>query len=115
VFSVGSNTRLALRLLELVRAHRLVLPDDDDLADELSRIRIVERGPGLFKVDVVPGGDGHGDRTVAIGMAALALGERAPIGRASFGPTRPMGSVRDVPPPPTLDDLRRGLYRAPIR
>jgi hypothetical protein len=93
VFSVGSNTKLALRPLELVRAHRLVLPDDDDLADELSRIRITERGPGLFKIDTTPGGDGHGDRAVAIGMAAMALGERTPTTVASIGSTKPRGRI----------------------
>jgi hypothetical protein len=75
VFSTSSNTRLALRLLELVRAHRLALPDDRELVDELVRVRIVERGPGVFRVDHVSGA--HDDRAVVVGMAAVHL-EAAP-------------------------------------
>lgn len=71
IFSATSNTRLALLMLELVRSHRLVMPNDDELISEFLNVRIVERGPGLYRVDHDP--DKHDDRVVAIGMCATEL------------------------------------------
>ena len=74
-FSATSNTRLALRLLELVKAHRLAIPDDDALVDELVSIRIVERGPGMFRVDHSAGT--HDDMVVVVGMGCVHLAEQS--------------------------------------
>ena len=75
-FSAASNTRLALRLLELVRAHRIVLPDIDELVDEFTSVRITERQPGVFRVDTT--GAGHDDQVIACGMLAVAFATTSP-------------------------------------
>lgn len=82
VFSATSNTQLALLMLELVRSHRLVMPNDDDLISEFLNVRIVERGPGLYRVDHDP--DKHDDQVVAIGMAATELIRTAVGGLESY-------------------------------
>jgi Phage Terminase len=77
-FTAASNTQLALRLLELVREHRLSLPADEELLDEFAHVRLVERGPGVFRLDHAEGR--HDDRVVAIGMAAVHLEDASASG-----------------------------------
>ncbi len=71
VFSATSNTKLALLLLELVRANNLRIPNREELVSEFLNVRIVEKGPGLYRVDHAP--DKHDDQVVAVGMAAMQL------------------------------------------
>ena len=59
----------------LFREHRLALPDDPGLLDELTTVRLRESTPGVYRLD--HDASGHDDRAVAIGLAALALTERA--------------------------------------
>ena len=64
-----------------VREHRMALPDDAELLDELATVRLRESTPGVYRLD--HDASGHDDRAVAIGLAALALTERAE-GRGSI-------------------------------
>jgi Phage Terminase len=73
-FSAQSNSKRALALLELVRSHRLALPDERELIDEFTALRLVERGPGLFRYDHDPGR--HDDQVTAIGLCSHHLLEQ---------------------------------------
>ena len=43
--------RLAMNLHLLMREHRLALPDDEGLLDELGTVRLRESTPGVFRLD----------------------------------------------------------------
>ncbi len=73
-FSPVSVGRLAMTLHLLLREHRLALPDDAELLDELATVRLRESTPGVYRLD--HDASGHDDRAVALGLAALALTER---------------------------------------
>jgi len=73
-FSPVSVGRLAMTLHLLLREHRLALPDDAGLLDELATVRLRESTPGTYRLD--HDASGHDDRAVALGLAALALTER---------------------------------------
>ncbi|MGZ6305412.1 MAG: terminase large subunit domain-containing protein [Ktedonobacterales bacterium] len=72
-FSQSSNTRLAMLLLELVRTHRLEMPNSQELVNEFTSVRIVESQPGVYRVDTRPGKEQRDDQVVSIGMAAVEL------------------------------------------
>lgn len=74
-FTPASVGRLAMNLHLLLRERRLRLPDDPDLLDELANVRLREATPGVFRLDHDAGH--HDDRAVSLGLAALALTERA--------------------------------------
>jgi hypothetical protein len=80
-FSPVSVGRLAMTLHRLFREHRLALPDDPELLDELATVRLRESTPGVYRLD--HDASGHDDRAVAPGLAALALTERTE-GRGSI-------------------------------
>jgi hypothetical protein len=103
-FSPVSVGRLAMTLHLLLREHRLALPDDPELLDELATVRMRESRPGVYRLD--HDSNAHDDRAVALGLAALALTERAPIGRGSV--TVPTGL-------PYARTLRDGRPRLPTR
>ena len=84
----------------LLREHRLALPDDPELLDELATVRLRESTPGTYRLD--HDASGHDDRAVALGLAALALTERAE-GRGSISVPRSAPVVR------TLHDDRPAL------
>jgi hypothetical protein len=108
-FSVASNTKLALRLSELVRAHRLAIPDDDALVDELVNVRLVERGPGLYRLDTTAGR--HDDMAVTVGMCAVHLLDRVVSAPPSFA-LKPHGPARGTREPAVmLGDLLQGRPR----
>jgi hypothetical protein len=65
----------------LLREHRLALPDDPGLLEELATVRLRESTPGVYRLD--HDASGHDDQAVALGLAALALTERAE-GRGSI-------------------------------
>ena len=67
-FSQESNGRLALTLHTAIRDHRLALPDDEELLDELANVRMREASPGVFRMDHDP--DRHDDRATALALAA---------------------------------------------
>jgi len=82
-FSAQSVGRLGQNLHLLLRDHRLALPDDRELLDELLTVRLRESAPSVYRLDHDAGK--YDDRAVSLGLAALALTERpAGAGRASF-------------------------------
>ncbi len=76
-FSATSNSKRALTILELVRGHRLLLPDDPEVIDEFAALRLIQRGPGLFRYDHLAGK--HDDIVTAIGLGAAHLLEHPQI------------------------------------
>ena len=71
-FSQQAIGRLALTLYRLLRDHLLDLPDDPDLIDELATVRLVERSPGMWRIDD-GGGGRHDDRVISLVLAAHHL------------------------------------------
>jgi hypothetical protein len=71
-----------MTLHQLFREHRLALPDDAGLLDELATVRLRESTPGVYRLD--HDASGHDDQAVALGLAALALTERTE-GRGQIG------------------------------
>jgi len=76
--SVPTNNKMAVALHTTIRSHRLAIPDDPELIDELAAMRIVETSPNLFKLEHDP--DKHNDRGTAIGLALMALATAEPAG-----------------------------------
>lgn len=70
-FGSASVGRLANVLHQLLRDRALALPDDPELLEELASVRIVERTPGVMRLDHDAGR--HDDRAVAIALAAQRL------------------------------------------
>lgn len=92
-FSAQSVGRLGQSLHLLLRDHRLALPPDRDLLDELQSVRLRESSPGVCRLDHDAGQ--HDDRAVSLGLAALALTERA--GSDTGGVSSAVGvSMRDL-------------------
>lgn len=75
VFSQPENTRRALLLYQLIRDDRLMLPQDDELLEELGNVRLVEVSPNVLKIDHDP--SRHDDRVIAISLAVQFLMDRA--------------------------------------
>jgi hypothetical protein len=93
------------------REHRLALPDDAELLEELATVRLRESTPGVYRLD--HDASGHDDRAVAIGLAALALTERAE-GRGSI--TIPNGRIEErttVIDRPSLAAVRAAAASSP--
>lgn len=98
-FSPVSVGRLAMNLHLLLREHRLALPDDPDLLDELATVRLRESQPGVYRLD--HDASQHDDRAVALGLAALALTDRTrPGARVDRGAHRPCGRPYPARRPP---------------
>jgi phage terminase large subunit-like protein len=70
-FSSASVGRLASTLHLLIREGKLALYDDEELLDELARVRLKETSAGLLRLDHVEGE--HDDRATAIALAATKL------------------------------------------
>ena len=77
-FTTGSVNRLARSLYGALRDRAIVLPDDDELLDELASVRLVETGPGLVRLD--HNRSGHDDQAVAIALVVLELTRLGPEG-----------------------------------
>lgn len=103
--------RLAMTLHLLLREHRLALPDDEDLLDELGTVRLRETTPGVFRLDHDAGN--HDDRAVSLGLAAVALMEAAEAGRGSI--TVPRGHRGAASPSQVAGSGRRGGLALPTR
>ena len=71
--SVG---RLATTIHLLLREHRLALPPDQQLLDELANVRLKESFPGVYRMDHDP--DKHDDQAIALSLAANHLITRPP-------------------------------------
>jgi phage terminase large subunit-like protein len=82
-FSSASVGRLARTLHQLLRDRAFVLPaDDQELLEELRNVRIVEKQPGVFRMDHDRGR--HDDRAVALALAAHQLLEDPPAAPAGM-------------------------------
>ena len=73
-FSSASVGRLALTLYRLLRDGAIDLPDEPELLEELSRVRLVETAPGAYRIDHSSGE--HDDRAISLALAALHLVDR---------------------------------------
>jgi phage terminase large subunit-like protein len=82
-FSSRSNAELALTLHNLLRERRIVLPDDPELRDELTNVRLRETSPGVYRIDHDQGR--HDDRAIALGLAAFYLMRKRERTRVKFG------------------------------
>lgn len=76
-FSSQSVSRLALRLHGLIRDRALQLPDDAELLDELTNVRLRETSPGVYRLDHDQGR--HDDRAIALALAAENLLSKPPV------------------------------------
>ena len=75
-FTSTSVGVLASTLLRLFRSRMIWLPKDQELADELGAVRLVENSVGTLRLQHVSGG--HDDQAVALALAAEALA--TPVG-----------------------------------
>jgi hypothetical protein len=73
-FSSQSVGRLAVTLYRLLADRLLLLPDDEDLVDELVNVRLRETAPGQYRIDHDP--DKHDDRVISLALVAHRLAER---------------------------------------
>jgi hypothetical protein len=55
----------------VIRGHSLSIPNDRDLVEELSTVKLVETGPSTVRIDHESGR--HDDRAIAVALAAVAL------------------------------------------
>lgn len=109
-FTAASVGRLAGTLYGLLRDRNLALPDDSDLIDELSHVRLRETAPGVFKLEK-PGGGRSDDRAVALALAAVELlREREPPALPASIPQRVWSGRGGVPLHPQHD--RSGAHRS---
>lgn len=70
-FSQASVGRLAMALHTTIRDHRLAIPNDPELIDELVNVRLRETSPNVYRLDHDP--DRHDDRAIAMALAILSL------------------------------------------
>jgi hypothetical protein len=100
VFSTSGVNKLARSLFAALRDRAVLLPDVEDLIAELGKVRLVETGPGLVRLDHRSGE--HDDQAVTIGMLTASLLERpsgtmrvrVPVGRIPA--TTPAGRAREA-------------------
>jgi hypothetical protein len=74
LFSTSSVNRLARTLFGALRDRAILLPNDEDLLTELGKVRLVEVGPGLVRLDHRSGE--HDDQAVTVAMVAATLLDR---------------------------------------
>jgi hypothetical protein len=91
-FTASSNSRRTLLLLQLVREHRLQLPDDRELVDELMNLRVREMSPGVYRYD--HDATKHDDRVTALSLVALLCEQTRGPARAVAPPRRTIGRPR---------------------
>jgi hypothetical protein len=70
-FTAQSVGRIASALVVAFQNRLILLPDDRELRDELSRVRLKQTGPGQVKIDNPSGA--HDDRAVTLAMACAIL------------------------------------------
>jgi phage terminase large subunit-like protein len=82
-FSSQSVGRLAVTLYRLLADRLLLLPDDQELVDELVNVRLREPTPGQYRIDHDAGR--HDDRAISLALVANRLAERPGKVKAQFG------------------------------
>jgi len=106
-FSQQSNGRLAVALHTTIRDHRLAIPDDEDLIEELVNVRLKETAPNVYRIEHDP--DKHNDRaiTLAMGIQTLATVPRPggpvifsdeDIMRQDLAQARALGTIPEAVP-----------------
>jgi hypothetical protein len=75
-FTSTSVSKIAVVLHSLIRDGLLAIPNEPELVDELSAVRLRETSPGSFRLDHDP--DKHDHMAVALALAAEHLTDRAP-------------------------------------
>jgi len=100
-FTATSVGRLALSLHQAIRNHRVALPDDETLIDELASVRLRKNSLGVYRLDHDSGQ--HDDQAVALALVlttcsaairALKCGSPGHAGR----PSKPEPSSRTRTP-----------------
>lgn len=81
-FTAASVGRLALSLHQAIRNHRIALPDDEDLLDELMSVRLRKNTLGVYRLDHDSGQ--HDDQAVALALGAHHLLDAADNGAARW-------------------------------
>ena len=71
VFSSSSVGKLATAIMQALRGRTVLLPDDEELREELLAVRLRESSPNVMRIDTV--GSGHDDRVIATAMAVYDL------------------------------------------
>lgn len=106
--SVQFNSKVAIALYRLLSDRAMSLPLDEELADELRAIVLVESSPGIYKLDIDRDDDslGHHDRISAIGHAVHALLEGDLADQPQSSSTRQYVQLNSRP------DSRGGLVAA---
>ncbi len=67
LFTATSVARLANSMLVMLRDHRLYLPDDPEILNELANVRLRETSPGVLRMDHDP--SRHDDRAISLALA----------------------------------------------
>jgi hypothetical protein len=75
-FTSASVGRLALSLHQAIRNHRIALPPDEDLADELATVRLRKNSLGVYRLDHDSGA--HDDQAVTLALGTHWLMDEAP-------------------------------------
>lgn len=78
-FTQTSIGRLCVTLFRLLRDHLVELPDDAELVEELVNARVIERSPGVYRIDHDSGR--HDDRVIGLALAAQHLTDKPSGGR----------------------------------
>jgi hypothetical protein len=73
-FSQSSIGRLAVTMFRMLRDRQVALPDDAELIGELTSVRLVEKQPGVYRID--HDSNSHDDRVISLALAAQHLLER---------------------------------------
>ena len=76
VFSSSSVGKLATAIGQALRGRTILLPNDEELRQELLAVRLRETSPNVMRIDTV--GSGHDDRVIAVAMAIYDLTANAP-------------------------------------
>jgi len=77
-FTAASVGRLALSLHQAIRNHRIALPPDEDLLDELASVRLRKNSLGIYRLDHDSGQHDDQAVTLALGVHALLDGDPLP-------------------------------------
>ena len=75
-FTSASVGRLALSLHQAIRNHRIALPPDEDLIDELAAVRLRKNTLGVYRLD--HDANGHDDQAVALALGTFWLLDEPP-------------------------------------
>jgi hypothetical protein len=106
-FSQQSVGRLAVALHTAIRDHRLVLPADEELIDELANVRLRETSPGVLRMD--HDSDKHDDRAIALSLAVEHLATNGPGQGAAFLEVYRKANAAQAAAGPPVDPALRSL------